>query len=151
MSTGVVMLDTNIPMYAAGKDHAYKLPCAWVIKEITEDRLSAVVDTEMIQEVLYRFGGAGQWDTALKMATDLIAIATEIYPVRASDTMLCIELCKQYGPQGIRVRDLLHIAVMQTNGLDTIISTDKHFDRIAGIHRLDPQAMYSQSTRSSRQ
>lgn len=150
MNTGVVMLDTIVPMYAAGRDRAYKLPCAWVINEITEDRLTAVVDTETIQEVLYRYSGAGQWDAAIKMATDLIAIASEIYPVRASDTMLCIELCKQYGPQGIRVRDLLHIAVMQTNGLDTIISTDKHFDRIAGIHRLDPQAMYNQSGDSSK-
>ena len=147
MNIGVVMLDTNVPMYAACSAHAYKLSCAWVINEIAEDDLAAVVDTETIQEILYRFGGAGQWDTAIKMATDLISIATDIYPVRPSDTALCIELCRQYGPRGLPVRDLLHVAVMQTNGLDTIISTDKHFDRIAGIHRLDPQEMYDQSRR----
>ena len=147
MNNGVAMLDTNVPMYAAGKPHAYKLSCAWIMSEITQDRLAAVIDTETVQEILYRFGGIGQWDVAIKMATDLISIATDIYPVQPSDMALCIELCKRYGPRGLPVRDVLHVAVMQTNGLDTIISTDKHFDHITEIHRLDPQDMYDQSRR----
>jgi predicted nucleic acid-binding protein len=143
------MLDTNIPIYAAGKAHAYKLPCAWVLHEIVEDRLSAVVDTETIQEILYRFGGAGQWQVAVEMCTNLMEIVSAVCPVQAADVAACIELCKQYGLQGLPARDLLHVAVMRANGLDTIISTDVHFDRVAGIRRLDPKIMYDQSRRQS--
>jgi predicted nucleic acid-binding protein len=38
----------------------------------------------------------------------------------------------------ITSRDAVHAAVMLHNSLRVIISTDKHFDSIPGIRRLDP-------------
>jgi len=35
-------------------------------------------------------------------------------------------------------RDLIHAAVMLTNGIECIISTDAHFDLIKEVKRLDP-------------
>jgi predicted nucleic acid-binding protein len=37
------------------------------------------------------------------------------------------------------------VAVMHNHGLTRIISTDYHFDRVAGIVRLDPQALWTQA------
>lgn len=46
-------------------------------------------------------------------------------------------------PQGVKARDLLHTAVMQTHQLTHIISTDTHFVQIDGIARLDPQILFA--------
>jgi predicted nucleic acid-binding protein len=62
-------------------------------------------------------------------------------PVNVSDARVSVDLFDRYAPQGIPARDLVHAAVMQNNGIDTIISTDALFDEIEGIVRLDPQAI----------
>ena len=56
MSRPILFLDVNIPMYAAGQPHEYKIPCTWIMEEIVEGHLNVVADAEIIQEVLYRFG-----------------------------------------------------------------------------------------------
>ncbi len=38
----------------------------------------------------------------------------------------------------LRSRDVIHAAVMFNNGISKMISTDKHFDVIMGIRRIDP-------------
>ena len=78
------------------------------------------------------------------MATDLLDIVSTIYPVLVADAHKTIELFKRYAKQGVKARDLVHVAVMSNNGLTKIISTDAHFDRVEGIARLDPQTMFAE-------
>ena len=61
-----------------------------------------------------------------------------------ADARKAVELFKQYAKQGVKARDLIHVAVMSNNGLMKIISTDAHFDRVEGIVRLDPQTMFAE-------
>ena len=37
---------------------------------------------------------------------------------------------------------MIHIAIMQNNGIDTIVSADRHFDGIDGVTRLDPLELF---------
>ncbi len=55
-----------------------------------------------------------------------------------------IELFRRYGPQGVKARDCVHVAVMRAHNLSHIISVDRDFDRIPGIVRLDPLDLYRQ-------
>lgn len=139
MNSDVMMLDANIPMYAAGSSHDYKQPCGWVMAEIANGRLDAAIDTEIVQEILYRLGGNQRWAIGIEMARHLLAIVPTVYGVSQADAILCVQLCEQYGPRGLSARDLLHVAVMRNHGLNTIISTDADFDRVDGITRLDPK------------
>ena len=141
------LLDVNVAMYAAGVDHPYKQPCAWLILEVAAGRMNAAIDTEAVQEILYRYMRTQQWQVAVDMAQNLIDAVTTVFPIRLADMLLCMELCKAYGPRGLSARDLLHAAVMQNNGLDTIISTDQDFDLIDGIHRLDPLDLFKRRTK----
>jgi len=136
------LLDVNVPMYAAGKEHPYKVPCAWVMTEIAEGRIEAAIDVEIIQELLYRYGAIKQWRLGVTMAENLLDIVTQIYPIEPADVRLTIKLFERYTPKGITARDAVHVAVMQNNGLTEIISTDAHFDLIKGIQRLDPQMLF---------
>lgn len=53
-----------------------------------------------------------------------------------------VEFVAEYGPQGVAARDVIHVAVMPSQGLTQIISTDAHFDQFESIMRLDPQDLF---------
>lgn len=142
----VVLLDVSVPMYAAGRAHPLKEACAWVMTEVAARRLVAAIDTEIVQEILSRYGALQEWRLAVTMATDLLTLVPTVYPVRATEARLTIELFAEYAPRGVTARDLVHVAVMMNNGLRHIISTDRHFDSVSDITRLDPQVLFSQRT-----
>jgi predicted nucleic acid-binding protein len=143
MSDSQVFLDISVPMYAAGRPHACRDACVWIMTEIAEGRIVVAIDTEIIQEVLYRYGALQRWDIAVAMASDLLDLIPTVHPIRLVDVRLALELFERYAPQGVSARDVIHAAVMQNNDMIEIISTDEHFDRIAGIRRLDPRELYA--------
>lgn len=143
MSATPVFLDVNVPMYAAGKPHAFKEACVWLLTQIAEGELLAAVDTEIIQEILYRYGALQEWQMATTMATNLLELVSVVYPVTSADIKLTVALFTQYASKGVRARDLIHVAVMRNNGLTEIVSTDVHFDQIGGVKRLDPRQLYA--------
>ena len=147
MNDSIALLDVNIPMYAAGQAHPSKEACVWIMTQIAEGKLAAAIDAEIIQEILYRYGALQRWDIAVAMATNLLKIVPTVYPIVTADVQLTVELFERYAPQGVKARDLIHASVMHHNGLSQIISTDKHFDQIAEVTRLDPQELY-QSART---
>lgn len=142
MSEPVFFLDVNVPMYAAGKPHPYKEACVWLLTEIANERLLVAIDTEIIQEVLYRYGALERYDLAVEMAANLLDLVPTVLPVGLKDIQRAVHLFAQYAPEGVKARDVLHAAVMQSNGLTKIISTDNHYDQLIGITRLDPQALF---------
>jgi predicted nucleic acid-binding protein len=139
------LLDVNVPMYAAGQAHPYKEACVWVMTEVAERRMDVATDTEVIQEILYRYGELQEWETAITLATGVLDLVPVVYPVSLADARLAIDLFRHYAPQGVKARDVIHVAVMLNHGLTRIISTDRHFDRIAGIVRMDPTALWTQA------
>jgi predicted nucleic acid-binding protein len=142
----LIFLDVNIPMYAAGKPHPYRQSCAWVMSEVASGRLSAAIDAEIVQEILYRFGSLKLWELAVAMASEVLNLIPVVLPVTQDDAMRSVALFERYAPTGISARDVVHVAVMQNNGLAEIISTDEHFDTIEGIKRLDPLSLFEEGT-----
>jgi predicted nucleic acid-binding protein len=47
-------------------------------------------------------------------------------------------LYQQYNKRGASPRDIIHVAAMMGEGLDKIVSVDKHFDIIEEVDRIDP-------------
>ncbi len=144
MSAAPVFVDVNVLMYAAGQEHAYKESCPWLMTEFATGFIDAVIDTEIIQEVLYRYGALRKWALAVAVSTSVLEIFLKIFPIQPDDTRVAIQLFDRYAPRGIMARELIHVAVMKNNGIESIISTDKHFDQIEGITRLDPMNLLSQ-------
>lgn len=143
MIEGLAFLDVNIPMYAAGQPHLYREPCAWLLTQVARGRIAAAIDTEIIQEVLYRYGALQRWEIAVSMTRSLIELIPVIYPIRSAEASLSVELFERYAQKGPTARDVIHVAVMHNNGLSQIISTDEHFEHFEGIHRLDPLLLFS--------
>jgi predicted nucleic acid-binding protein len=80
-SNEIVFLDANVAMYAAGGEHPYRLPCQKVMAAIAGDALRAAIDTEIVQEILHRYGALQRYAEAVTVASDLLAVVELVYPV----------------------------------------------------------------------
>ena len=99
-------------------------------------RTSAVTDTEVLQEILYRYTSIKKKELALELCEVTIALCQTILPVTLQDIILTKALLLKH--RNISVRDAVHAASMQNNGLGKILSADAHLDSIPGIERVDP-------------
>jgi predicted nucleic acid-binding protein len=130
-------IDANIIMYAIGMPHPLKNPCRAILDEIKNGSLQVVTNTEVLQEVLYRFYSLKRNDQAEIAYNALTGMCLEIISITRKDMDLSLSLLKEY-PQ-ITTRDAVHAATMINNEIEEIISTDSHFDLIQGIKRVKPE------------
>ena len=129
-------LDSNILMYCFGKDHPLKDPCKKIIDLLGRGVIAAVTDTEVLQEILYRYISIKKQGLAFELCEAAIALCQAILPVTLQDIRLAKEILFKH--TNINVRDAVHAASMQHNRLGKILSADTHFDSIAGVQRVDP-------------
>lgn len=136
MRISMIFLDTNVFLYAAGGPHRYRDPCQSVLLRLRENSLIATTNTEVIQELLYVLRRKNREKQALELARDVIALLPDLLPVTRVDAALACDLLEQH--PDLPTRDAVHVATMRSNGLDTLISADQHFDAVTGVRRIDP-------------
>jgi predicted nucleic acid-binding protein len=129
-------------MYAAGREHKYKISCSWIVTEIESRNINAVTDTEIPQEILHRYSMIGLPDKAIEPSKKLYDLVPEMLPVNRQDINKAIKLYEKYYTKGVRSRDVIHTAVMENNKIAQLISTDTHFDLIESVTRIDPIDLY---------
>jgi predicted nucleic acid-binding protein len=133
----VYFIDTNIPIYASGKKHPYKEPCQRIILDIADNRYIAFTNTEVFQEIIYRYFSIKELSLGHKVFESFYSlISPNILSVNPDDILLAQAFSKKYN--SIKPRDLLHAATMVNNNIKDILSTDKEFDKIEEINRIDP-------------
>lgn len=132
----ISFIDANIIMYTVGKEHKYKGPCSLLVRRIAEENILVASDTEVLQEILYRYWLIGEFKRAQETYSDFKSLVSLMFPVTIDDVDLALELLERH--QNIQPRDAIHAAVMLNNGLTRIYSTDAHFDEIKGVERIDP-------------
>ena len=136
MIEDVHFVDANVPMYAIEADHPLKAPCAAILRAIGRGELRAATDTEVLQEILHRYVSLGQRRRAIEITTLIADALPEVVSVTKPDLQVAMLLIAEHAV--LPVRDAIHAAVMRRNGIERIISADRHFDAIAGITRVDP-------------
>ena len=129
-------LDTNILIYAQGAEHKYKAPCQIIMRLLASDEIYGVTNTEVLQEILYRYVSLGKKSLGIQMAENTLAVIHEVLPIEKSDIVLAMNLLQKY--RELNVRDAIHAAAALRNNFKYILSVDKHFDRIKGLQRVDP-------------
>ena len=136
-----IFLDTCIPMYAAGKKHPYRKNCQEIITAAAAGKMEVNTNTEVFQEILYRFFHIGEKQRGFQLFDSFFKIMEgQILAVTAADIFLARELAGKYSKDGLSPRDLIHLAVMINNGIDKIITTDRKFSRVKGIQVITPVA-----------
>ncbi len=143
----IYIIDTSIFMYARGKSHDYKKQCAGLVLALGDGSFEQeygkpVIDSELFQEVLYRYSLIDKWDTAISLLQDIYILEMDILSVGNKEIEKMIELAVKYRGKDISPRDIVHAAVMMTNNIKKIISTDRDLDRISEIQRIDPSEFF---------
>ena len=134
----MTLVDSNIIMYAAGAPHPNKAPSVALLERIAAGSVEAVVDAEVLQEIMHRYRALRRWDD-WRRAYDL---TRQLFPVVVPVTAGVLDRARSLldADDQIMARDALHAAVVLNEGLTAIWSFDSDFDRIPGIVRREPVA-----------
>ena len=65
MSKDAYFVDANIPMYAVGAEHPLKAPCVHLLEAVAKREMRAVIDVEVLQEILHRYTSLGRREEAV--------------------------------------------------------------------------------------
>jgi predicted nucleic acid-binding protein len=60
----IVFIDSNIPMYVAGKDHPHRDPSRRFLAAVQRNEIEGCTGTEVLQEILYRYSALQRIDLA---------------------------------------------------------------------------------------
>lgn len=129
-----VFVDSNVPMYVAGRDHPLREPARRFLARVRSGEVEACTSTEVLQEILYRYVGLRRADLAHEVYELFVELCPVVLPVTLADTDRARELLR--ANEGISVRDAIHAGVALNHDVTTIASFDRGFDRIAGLERL---------------
>lgn len=138
-----VFLDVNVVMYAAGAPHPYKEPCKHILSDVETGVVAAAVNTEIFQELLYRYSHIKLAEKGVQLCRDILKYPLTILPVTEAAIRSAIDLFDAHRVTGLKPRDAIHAATMKNNGITRSISTDKEFDHVDIVTRIDPLAYVS--------
>lgn len=134
----MILVDTNIIMYAAGAPHSCKAPSVGFLERVAAGAVEATIDAESLQEILHRYRAIQRWEDGRAVYDLARTIFPEVIPVTSAVLDSAREILDR--TPGIPARDAVHAAVAIAEGMDGVCSYDRHFDAIAGIVRVTPDA-----------
>ena len=134
-----LFVDANIPMYAEGGDHPFKIPSVDFMLAVARRQVDAVSDVEVLQEILHRYRAVGRQSEGFVVFRTFATTVRIFHSIVLDDLWECRAILRRHrGPQP---RDAIHAAVMRRNGIRTIVSYDHHFDELPDIERVTPERL----------
>ena len=132
----MILVDSNIIVYAAGAEHPYKAPSVAFLESVAEGKVEATIDAEVLQELLHRYRALNRWADGRRVYDLARRIFPAVLPVTSEILDRARILLDEY--DGLMARDALHAAVVEINSLEAICSYDSDFERITTILRTEP-------------
>lgn len=136
MIENALLLDSTIAAYALGGNDARRDACRSMMQRAAAGEIRAYASVEMIQELVHH---------RLRISGNRMDSAADGRDVMASCTVLnfdreildlSLDLIEKHPT--VRGRDAVHAATAIAYGIERIASTDRAFDDIPGITRVDP-------------
>lgn len=132
----MILIDTNIIMYAAGAPHANKQPSVRLLERVARGEVAATINAETLQEILHRYRSINRWNDGRQVYDLTRQLFPAVIPI--SSQMLDRARTLLDSHKGLMARDALHAAVVLHEQLDSICSFDQDLDKVQAIHRLTP-------------
>jgi predicted nucleic acid-binding protein len=130
------LYDTTIFVYALGREHPYREPCLRIIDLAEKGLLAGEISADLLQEVSHqRLRQTGSRQRATRNARNIAGLC-EVLDVRRDDQMRALDLFESHSK--LSARDAVFAAVALNRGIGAILSTDRGFDGIEGLERIDP-------------
>jgi len=118
----VIFVDTNVFMYAVGREHPLRERARQFFLQLTEHREPSATSAEVMQELMHAYLPVGRLET-LDAALRLVeSSVTEIWPIEAADVRTARLLIARYPDLGSR--DLIHLACCRRRNATSIQTFD---------------------------
>ena len=130
-----VFIDSNIPMYVAGREHANREPARRFLARVRDREVDGCTSTAVLFEILARYSALGRPDLARKVHDLFVAICPVVFDLTLADTDYARELL--LSAKGVTAREAVHAAVMTNRKIERIASFDRGFIEVPGIKRYD--------------
>ena len=130
----MIFIDSNVPMYLVGSEHPHKIDAQRLLERCVADDERMVTDAEILQEILHRYAAIARKDAISPAFQAILGVVDDVFAVELHD----VERAKDIllSAQRLSARDAIHLAVMEHNHVDTILSFDSGFDEYPGITRI---------------
>ena len=117
-----------------GSAHPHKAGAAALLETAVAARERLVADAEVLQEILHRYVAIDRRDAIQPAFDALLGVVDDVFPVDRDgvDRAKAIGL----GSKRLSARAALHLAIMEINGVDRIMSFDEGFDGVPGVVRV---------------
>ncbi len=132
----MILVDANVLMYAAGAPHPHKDPSTAFLERVATGEVDAVVDAEILQEILQRYRALDRWEEGRRVFDLTRTLFPVVLPVTA-EVMDRARLLLDAYPH-LMARDALHAGVVFEHELEGLCSYDRDFDPVAGVRRVEP-------------
>ncbi len=134
-----LFVDTSVIMYAAGGEHPLRAPCRAIVDRIGEGELAAATSVAVIQEIIHRYRAIRRADGGIELAVSTLDLFAPVLPITHALMRRVPALAERY-PE-LAARDLVHLATCIHEGIDEIVTTDRGFDAVREIRRIDPMEL----------
>jgi predicted nucleic acid-binding protein len=134
-----VFIDTSVLIYAAGGEHRFREPCKAIVDRISVGEIDAVTSVEVVQEILHRYRSIRQVEGGAILATKTMDLFAPVLPITHALMRRVPALAGRY--PDLAARDIVHVATCIHEGIDEIVSTDRGFDAVREIRRIDPMEL----------
>jgi predicted nucleic acid-binding protein len=121
-------------MYLVGASHPRKVDAQRLVERALADGERLVTDAEVLQEILHRYLAIDRRDAIQPAFDAILGVVDEVFGIDRAT----VERAKTIvlGRRRLSARDAIHVAVMEREHIERILSFDSGFDGYPGIRRL---------------
>jgi predicted nucleic acid-binding protein len=130
------LFDTVVFVYAVGGPHPYREPCRAIVEAQVAGAVAGEAAADLIREYAdQRFRQTRDRALAARSARRVAGIC-RLHGANDADILRALDLYEQH--PGMGTTDAGFAAVALNRGIDAILTSDRHFDGIPGLERIDP-------------
>ncbi len=137
----LTFVDTNVILRLLTKDHPQQSAAAEeVFQQVANGNLLITTSETVIAEVVYVLSSRGLYDLPRsdirRKISNILRLQCMIVPQKQTYE----RALEVYASTGVDFEDALSVAHMEAQGITTILSFDRDFDRFPSIKREEPRA-----------
>lgn len=132
-------VDTNIFLrYFTQDQHAQAQKCFELFQRVKRKEIQLTTSEAVLAEVVYVLTSPRVYNQPRTNIRTLLMPMLNLTNLKIPNRQVLIRALELYANSNLDFEDALSVAHMEKRELQTILSYDRHFDRVQGIQRKEP-------------
>ena len=134
-----LFVDTNIFLrYITSDDLDKQAACAALFERAKSGEIDLITSDVVIAEIVHVLSSQRLYNLKREAVFEAVNLILGMPGLRVQNRQVCVRAVYLYAYHNIDFADALIGAFMENDGVDTVMSYDKHMDRISTIKRVEP-------------